>query len=130
VYEDVPIPVRRALHAQAGRALAKAGAPASRVATHLALAEVADAVPWLRQAAREALAVDTAIAAELLQRACLLLGERDPERIEVLRELGIANVMLARPAESMAALEEGLALGPAPPIVRSMRRLQASALGQ
>lgn len=130
VYQDVPAAVRRALHAQAGHALATRGAPPSRVATHLSLGDAADAVPWLRRAAREALDVDTAVGVELLRRARSLLDEHDPQRVEVLRELGVAYVMLARPAESMAAIEEGLAMRPDPRTVRSMRRLQASALAQ
>jgi len=121
VYQDVPTPVRRALHAQAGRALAKARAPASRVATHLSLGDADDAVPWLRRAAREALDADTAVGVELLQRAGSLLDEHDPQRIEVLRELGVAHVMLARPAESMAAIEEAIAMRPDQRTVRSMR---------
>lgn len=130
VYQDVPAPVRRALHAQAGRALAEAGAPALRVATHLSLGEVADAVPWLRRAARDVVDADAAVSAELLQRACSLLAAHDPERIELLRELGVTYVYLGRSAESIAAAEEILAMSPDPHIARSTRRFMASALGQ
>ncbi|HET7427719.1 MAG TPA: AAA family ATPase, partial [Gemmatimonadales bacterium] len=57
IYTDLPLPVRQALHHDFGQALAAAGGPPVRVATHLALgATVGDdqAVRWLRQAAREA----------------------------------------------------------------------------
>jgi predicted ATPase len=37
IYQDLPAALRRALHVDAGKALAAAGAPARRVATHLAL---------------------------------------------------------------------------------------------
>ncbi len=37
IYQDLPLAVRTGLHREVGRALATAGAPASQVATHLAL---------------------------------------------------------------------------------------------
>jgi hypothetical protein len=57
IYTDLPLPVRRGLHRDVGHALAAAGAPPVRVATHLALgADIGDAeaVAWLRRAARDA----------------------------------------------------------------------------
>src|SRR5207248_4022787 len=56
IYEDLPMPVRRALHRDAAAALAHGGAELAKVASHLLRgAEPGDleAVRWLRQAARE-----------------------------------------------------------------------------
>src|SRR5205823_3333423 len=92
VYQDAPLPVRRALHAQAGHALARLGAPISRVAAHLSLGEDADAVGWLRRAAQETNDVDPNGSVALLQRALELLGARDPDRIRVSTELAIGLV--------------------------------------
>lgn len=90
VYDDLPLAVRRGLHTQVGRALAEAGAPAARVASHLHLgAEPGDTetIRWLRRAAEDALDVSPATSAELLRRALDLCGDHHPEREEVLAQL-------------------------------------------
>jgi predicted ATPase len=78
VHEDLPASVRVALHREAGQRLARSGAPALRVAEHLARGAEpgdADAVAWLTRAAREAAPRSPAVAADLLERA---IGLADP----------------------------------------------------
>lgn len=93
VYEDIPTPVRKGLHLQAGRALGGAGAPALKVAPHLALGAERgdhDAVTWLRRAARDAAARDPGASAMILEHAlnlCVDLPERLDLRTELLRVL-------------------------------------------
>ncbi|MDP8907598.1 MAG: LuxR C-terminal-related transcriptional regulator [Chloroflexota bacterium] len=79
VYRSISPAARWDLHRAAGAALAAADAPALRVAQQFAAgARPGDleAVEWLCRAANDALAVDTASAADLLERA-LSLAPRD-----------------------------------------------------
>lgn len=79
VYRSISPAARWDLHRAAGAALAATGAPALRVAQQFtAGARPGDleAVEWLRRAADDALAVDTASAADFLERA-LSLAPRD-----------------------------------------------------
>ena len=81
VYEHLPRSVRLGLHREAGRRLARAGAPALQVAEHLARGAVpgdAEAVDWLTRAAREAAPRSPGVAAELLKRAVDLLDPIGP----------------------------------------------------
>jgi DNA-binding NarL/FixJ family response regulator len=112
VYQDAPLPVRRALHAQAGHALARLGAPASRVAAHLSLGDDPDAVGWLRRTAQEANDVDPNVSVTLLRRALDLLDARDPERIRVSTEAAIGLVYASRPNEALELARDTLAMGP------------------
>ena len=114
IYEDLPIPLRKALHRDAASALASSGADVSKVASHMLLgAEQGDlkAVRWLREAAVEATATAPAIAVKLLRRAIELLpagyGDADlvsAELAEALQNAGqvaeaaaMAEAVLARP---------------------------------
>lgn len=86
IYQDVPPSMRTALHGQSARALANAGAETLKVAAHFSLGASpgdAEAVTWLRRAAREAAPRDAAIRAELLRRAMELIPEDSPERDEL-----------------------------------------------
>jgi DNA-binding CsgD family transcriptional regulator len=90
LYEDLPPAFRAALHLQAGRALAEAGAPALEVAPHLSRGASpgdADAVVWLERAAREAAPRSPRIAIGLMERALELAAEDDPGRDEMLAGL-------------------------------------------
>lgn len=72
VYQDIPRPIRRALHRDAADALARVGADLSQVAGHLVLgAEHGDleAVRRLRDAARDVVASAPSVAVALLRRA-------------------------------------------------------------
>jgi len=79
LYEEIPVPVRAAWHRDAGRALAKAGAPADRVARQLlhatggpgGLAEPMDEwiLSWLARTADSLVSQAPQVAAELLRQA-------------------------------------------------------------
>jgi len=87
LYTDIPPAVRKGMHLHAGHALAASGAPAIRVAEHIALgADVGDreAVAYLRDAAFEVGPRAPVTAAELARRAADLLPDGDPERINLL----------------------------------------------
>lgn len=114
IYEDLPLGVRRALHAQAGHTLARWGAPLSQVAAHLTLGAVpgdAEAVGWLRRAAREAAPKAPGIAAELLMHARELAGPVYAERTELAAELVRWLVFSQRFAEGERVARELLAEG-------------------
>lgn len=90
IYEDLPLPVRRALHRDAAGALAQAGAELSKVASHLMRgADRGDleAVRWLRQGAAEAAARAPSVAVDLLRRAAALLPPGHPDTDLVTAEL-------------------------------------------
>jgi DNA-binding CsgD family transcriptional regulator len=123
IYRNIPEPARVALHREAGRALAAAGAPLTRVAGHVFLGAVPgdmEAVDALRSAAREAVSRAPGVAVELLRRAETLLPDRHPHRDAVLGELveallrsgevgqaaELAEAVLARPHDP--ATDRGL----------------------
>jgi len=88
LYQDLPLSLRRSLHHEFGRALAAAGAPAYRVAEHLARgAERGDrqAVDWLARAGREAAPSAPQVAVQLLSQAIELAGDgaRDLDALRV-----------------------------------------------
>jgi DNA-binding CsgD family transcriptional regulator len=90
LYEDLPPAFRAALHLQAGRALAAAGAPALEVAPHLSRGASpgdADAVVWLGRAAREAAPRSPRIAIGMMERALELAADDDPGRDAMLAGL-------------------------------------------
>jgi DNA-binding CsgD family transcriptional regulator len=90
VRDELGISTRRALHLQAGRRLARGGASASLVASHLAAGAVPgdrEAVEWLRRAAEEAASRAPAIASDLLERALRLCPLDTPTRDHLLAEL-------------------------------------------
>jgi tetratricopeptide (TPR) repeat protein len=106
VHEDLPASVRVALHREAGQRLARSGAPALRVAEHLARGAEpgdADAVAWLTRAAREAAPRSPAVAADLLERAIGLADPLAPDRDELLVERAGALMLAGGIAEAEAA---------------------------
>ena len=109
LYEDLPATVRKALHAEIGRALAAAGAPAGVVAPHLvAGADAGDqeAVDGIVRAAREASVRSIAAGAELLEQAIALCPRSSPVHGELEAELVSA---LAWGGQADAAIERGRA---------------------
>jgi DNA-binding CsgD family transcriptional regulator/tetratricopeptide (TPR) repeat protein len=89
VYQDLPGSVRLALHREAGQRLAAVGASTLQVAEHLARAATpgdAEAIRWLTQAAREAMATSPDAAASLLARAADVMDPADPGRDTLLAE--------------------------------------------
>jgi DNA-binding CsgD family transcriptional regulator len=112
IYEDLPEDLRAALHLEAGRRLAAAGAPALRVAEQLALGAQrgdADAVAWLHAAARQAAARAPAIAVELLERALALTDDSDELRPRLLADLVPTLLWSGRPQDAEARATEALA---------------------
>ena len=112
IYEDLPIPMRRALHRDAASALAHSGAEMSKVASHVLLgAEQGDleAVRWLREAAVEAAATAPGIAVKLLRRATELLTAGHLDADYVGAELAEALYRSGRVAEAAALAESMLA---------------------
>ncbi len=90
LYEDQPLAIRKGLHVQAGRRLGAAGASSVQVATQLALGASpgdAEAVRWLRTAARDISAHAPTVAAGFLGRAVELMDPRDPDRDATLVDL-------------------------------------------
>ena len=105
IYEDLPGGVRLALHREAGQRLAAAGAPALQVAEHLARAAVpgdTEAIRWLTQAARAAVATSPDAAASLLARAASLMDPADPGRDALLAEQAGSLLRAGRLAETEA----------------------------
>ena len=77
VYQDVPVPLRRALHRDAATTLLAQGAPVVRAATHLALgAQPGDeqAISVLMEAVGELSATSATAAADLGLRVLDLTG--------------------------------------------------------
>ena len=106
IYEDLPLSVRRGLHREAGRRLARTGAPALQVAEQLARGAGqgdAEAIGWLTRAAREAAARSPDIAADLLERAAGLMAPADPGRDRLLAERASSLMVSGRNADALAA---------------------------
>jgi DNA-binding CsgD family transcriptional regulator len=77
VYLDLPVSMRKELHAHAARALAMAGRSAAQVAAHVTRGATPGdekAIRWLHEAAKESIELDPAAAAEFLERARELAG--------------------------------------------------------
>ncbi|HEY6684109.1 MAG TPA: AAA family ATPase [Propionibacteriaceae bacterium] len=112
IYEDLPIPVRRALHRDAASALARSGADVSKVASHVLLGSERgdlEAVRWLREAAVEAAGSAPAIAVKLLRRAIELLPAGHIDADLVSAELAEALQGGGQVAEAAAIAESVLA---------------------
>jgi predicted ATPase len=112
IYEDVPMPARRALHRDAASALAHSGADMSKVASHVLFgADRGDleAVQWLREAAVEAAASAPSVAVKLLRRAIELLPAGHIDADLVSAELAEALQGAGQVAEAAAIAESALA---------------------
>ena len=118
LYSDLPESARRALHRDAGRLLARAGAPRLQVAEQLSLgAAVGDreAVRWLADAARESVLRAPQTAVGLLEHAVKLADAADPIRDALIADLADALVWSGRPDEGQTRAAELLSRGrPAP----------------
>jgi DNA-binding CsgD family transcriptional regulator len=124
IYEQVPLSIRRQLHREVGRALAAAGSDALTVGHHLALGaqdEDAEAVEWLRRAARDVAPRSPASAVELLERAGNLLGPASPDRDALLAERAVALAWSGRLAEAAELGKEVLDRRPAPDVAGPLR---------
>jgi predicted ATPase len=131
VYVDLPVSVRQGLHAQAGRALAAAGAMPSQVAAQLTVGASPgdpEAIQWLRRAAREAVHRAPSAAVGLLERATTLLRSADPARDFVVAELATALAWSGRLTEAEANARELLAREPPAGIEQALRVTLAEAM--
>jgi DNA-binding CsgD family transcriptional regulator/tetratricopeptide (TPR) repeat protein len=131
VYEEMPNSLRAAMHGQAGRALAGAGADPAQVATHLSMAGDADsslAVEWLRRAAREAVPRSPQVAVELLDRAIMLGGLANPGHDEMLAERALALTWAGRAEEAAQQARAMLAASPGGLLEQRLRLALAQAL--
>jgi DNA-binding CsgD family transcriptional regulator len=103
LYEGMPTALRAALHSQAARTLAAAGAAPERVAGQLVAAPggVADAwvLDWLAGAAHVLIYRAPEVAAELLREVLGPLAEDDPRREELEASLAEVAFVLVRSAE-------------------------------
>jgi DNA-binding CsgD family transcriptional regulator len=131
VYAQLPRSVRSALHRQAAYLLASRGADAIRVASHLSLGADdggAEAVDWLRRAAREALSCSPQVAVELLDRAVELSGTGHPAREEMLADRALALSWAGRADEALGAARAMLAASIGAPLEGRLRLGLARAL--
>ena len=132
IIEDVPAAMRKALHRDAARALAEAGAPTTRVAEHMSLgADPGDreAVRWLRLAAAEASTRSPAVAVDLFERALALAEPHDPQRAEILVEVLQPLVWTGRADRAEALAREALASGVGPSARVAIHAAVAGAIG-
>ena len=124
IYEHIPAAVRHQLHREVATALADNGSDALTVAHHLALGADtgdAEAVEWLRRAARDAAPRSPATAVDLLERARALLGPDTAGRDPLLAELALALACSGRLAEAEALSVEVLKRRPDPEIAGALR---------
>lgn len=112
LYGRLPHGMRARLHLEAARALADIGAPAARVATHLAIgAQPGDreAIALLRQAAVEIMMTAPDIAEGFARRAIGLSAPGEPEHDQTRADLVTLLVSSGRPTEARALATELLA---------------------
>jgi DNA-binding CsgD family transcriptional regulator/tetratricopeptide (TPR) repeat protein len=131
VYTDLPLSVRRALHLQAGRALAAAEAPPDQVATHLAVGAAPgdqQAIDWLRRAAEVAARRAPSVAVRLLERASELQRPTDPARDQVAAELVALLAWSGRLADAETRARQLLVLGVPADVERTLRVTLAEAM--
>lgn len=107
LYERVPEPVRAALHLEAARVLAGAGAPAEQVATQLVAAPDASGEwvwTWLEETAKVLASRAPDVTAQLLRRALAQIPAADPRRevLETIR-ITVAYVLMRDEEAELAA---------------------------
>ena len=130
VYDDLSPAVRKALHRDAGRKLAETGAPLSAVAAQMVLGAGpgdAEAVEWLRRAAREAALRSPRVAVELLERALALLPDDGAERDSMVVEIAPSLMQVGRGAEAVDLARRCLERGPSPSVEIGLRRVAGEA---
>jgi DNA-binding CsgD family transcriptional regulator/tetratricopeptide (TPR) repeat protein len=112
VYEDIPPSMRRALHLETGRTLARSGVPPIEVAYHLVLGAGkgdTQVVGWLRDAGRDAAGRSPPVAVELFEAALELLDPTDPMRSSVIADILVPMVQCGRVAEAEVLARRALA---------------------
>jgi DNA-binding CsgD family transcriptional regulator/tetratricopeptide (TPR) repeat protein len=113
VYADLPLSVRKELHAHAARVLGAAGRSALQVAAHVTRGAApgdAEAIGWLHKAARESMELEPAVAADLLERARGLAGPTSVSP-QLLTDLLMTYVWLGRFPEAESLGRQLIAAG-------------------
>ncbi|HET6864896.1 MAG TPA: AAA family ATPase [Solirubrobacteraceae bacterium] len=114
LYEDMPLSLRRALHAELARSLAAEGESAERTAEHLLRAAApgdARSVSSLVEAGRELAGRSPSTAVELFRRAIELSRDAESTRLVVLPDLADALVSSGELTEGEAVCREAIARG-------------------
>lgn len=115
LYQDIPVSVRRGLHAQLADAFAAAGEPPERIAEHLVRAAGHGderAIRSLIDAARALVARAPGAAVDLYDEAIRLSLHPRARRQELLPELALALVAAGRLTEGETACREALSEDP------------------
>jgi DNA-binding CsgD family transcriptional regulator len=131
IYQDMPRPIRRALHRDAAAVLVRLGADPSRVGTHLLHgADVGDlaAVDLLRRAAAQAATGAPSVAVEFLHGAQALLPQGHPDSDLLASEVADALLRAGQVAEASVAAEAVLDRPHRPDVDVPMRLTLVSAL--
>ena len=129
IYEEIPAAIRKDLHREAGRVLTGAGAAPAQVAQQMSLGASpgdAEALFWLRRAAREAGPRSAPVAVRLLKRALELTEVADPDRRAILDELALPLLTVGRLDEAEAYVRESLGLEQDPAAKLPLRRSLAT----
>lgn len=129
IYEELPAAIRKDLHREAGRVLAAAGGSPAQVAQQMSLGASpgdAEALLWLRRAAREAGPRSAPVAVRLLERALELTESADPNRRAILDELALPLLTVGRLDEAEALVRESLDLEGDPVAKLPLRRSLAT----
>ena len=111
IYDDIPSAARAALHRDAAKSLAAAGASALKVAEHLVLgAEKGDrdAATQIATAAKQALVGSSIISASLYEKALSLVGLGDPMRDGIIVGYAESLSWADRPEEARSLVNEAL----------------------
>jgi ATP/maltotriose-dependent transcriptional regulator MalT len=109
IYEDLPAPVRSALHNEVAQRLAESNGPALQVAEQFARAGAAagpEAVEWIVRAAQDAAAGSPAVAAELFGRALDLMPRSAEERDDIIVQKATSLFWSGRLADAESMLRE------------------------
>lgn len=112
IYEDLAPSLRAGLHLDAARALESLGAPALRVAEHIARGATPGdrrAVQQLREKAEACVVAAPAAAVRLLERALELLAPSDPMRNEIAASLVMPLYLTGRITEADTLARDVLA---------------------
>lgn len=115
IYSEIPMPIRRELHREAGRLMGEAGSSVIQVAQQIsrgALAGDSEAIRLLHEAARETRARSASTTAKLLEQALELVDRADPQRPALLKELMTPLISLGRLDEAEALVRDQLAAAP------------------
>ncbi|GAA3042732.1 LuxR family transcriptional regulator [Pseudonocardia yunnanensis] len=117
VYQDVPPSARAALHRAVVTHLLESGRGNAAAAPHVLASAIpgdTTAVRVLRRAAQELLATMSTTAVTFIRRAFELVGDDDPEREPIARDV-VAMLVAARQHHDAAAFADGLLDGEASP---------------